>query len=120
MHMAFNVRPAPVSVNAKESQGTPRQLRLPLMVREIGPAGLALRNTVAVEGLRLFLVTRSHLPAKLVARETGSRPTRIRNEDEGRVLFSLNTTVCRFLDLKKADREQFLERLRDLDEEDAA
>jgi hypothetical protein len=112
--MVEKVRPAALEFNAKDSQlspGVARQLRLPLMAREEGPTGQRLRNIPPVEELRIFLVRKSHVPAKIVAKATGSRPTRIHNEDEARVLLSSNTTVFRFLDLSDADAARFLNRL---------
>jgi hypothetical protein len=112
--MPLNVCPALADFHAKNSQEShvARQLRLPLMVREIGPAGAPLRNVAVVEELRVFLVCRSHTPAKLVAKVTGARPTRIHNEDEGRVQLTGNVIVCRFRDLNEEDAEEFIAKLR--------
>lgn len=113
--MTPKVCPALADFHARNSQGShgkPRQLRLPLMVRTTGRAGDALRNVAVVEELRVFLVCRSHAPAKDVAKAIGARPTRVFNEDEGRVVLSLNTAVARFADLSEDDREEFLEKFK--------
>ena len=84
------------------------------MARAERTDGLAAPNPIEVEIVRAFLVAHSAATAKDVALATGARSSRIHNEDEGRTVLSLGTTLARFIALPARDQRRFLNRLCDL------